>query len=61
MKYKPFITVPQLKDITLPQETYAKIRDKYIDLPLADVLEQYKDIQRDFHGELLRGYYEHDD
>ena len=61
MKYKPFITVPQLKDITLPQETYAKIRDKYIDLPLADVLEQYKDIQRDFHRELLRGYYEHDD
>lgn len=59
-KYGPFLIVPQLKDIKLPQETYAKIRDKYIDLPLADVLEQYKDIQRDFHGELLRGYYEHD-
>lgn len=58
MKYKPFITVPQLKDITLPQKAYAEIRDKYIDLPLQDVISRYKDIQRDFHSELLRGYYE---
>lgn len=58
MKYKPFITVPQLKDIILPQKAYAEIRDKYIDLPLQDVISRYKDIQWDFHGELLRGYYE---
>lgn len=58
MKYKPFITVPQLKDIKLPPKTYAKIRDKYINLPLQDIISRYKDIQLDFHGEILRGYYE---
>lgn len=52
-KYKPLLLIPNLEEIKVPKQAYNKVRNKYIDLSLNEVVKQYKSIQMDFYEEVL--------
>ena len=57
-RYKPLLHVPNLKRMKLKDSTYLKMRDRYKDLTVKELIERKNEIQNDFKDVLFNDYAE---